>query len=446
MGRTATGRHLRRSGALTLAILGFCGSARGQLAAPTNEAVTGVHRDEREPGDTGREVAAAVLFVPRLATELFFTATGTVAGVIEEEQVVPRVDDLLHPPEGEVRVFPTAFLETGSSANIGVRVIAHAKNVVGSVRGGYGGLHDVVVESRLQLGHPYPLPFSIGLEAFHDQRSSLGFLGLGQHPESDPRNRFQPGAPTSASYREERERFIMSLGFRPLSDVEVLLSTSYQRRRVLDPPSSESTTIAQTFLPGSVPGYLATNQIIYSEVGARIDTRDSRGGPASGALFEGYFGEGNGTRGTNMRYARYGGRTAAFFPILSESNVLSPKVTVDGMDRLSGDVPFVELVRQPDFRGFDNRRDFASVVGSLDYRWTVVRYIGARVFADIATVAPTVPDLPLEDWRFAGGFAFDVFSHSTQLGSVGFSGSKEGFIFLLQFGVQSTFGDRQHRS
>jgi len=127
--------------------------------------------------------------------------------------------------------------------------------------------------------------------------------------------------------------------------------------------------------------------------------------------------------------------------------VLSPRFALDGMKSLHGNVPFVELVRQPDFRGFDNRRDYASLVGSLDYRWALMRYIAARLFADLATVAPSVPELKVDDWRFAGGFAFDVYSRSTQLGSLGFAASPEGFRLVLSFGVSAPgFGDRQHRS
>jgi hypothetical protein len=430
---------------LALAVVVSSRNASAQLAAPTNEQVTGITEPEVHASDLAREFTSGVLFVPRLATQLFFTATGVAATLIEEEQVVPRVDDLLHPPEGEVRIFPTLFAETGSGMNVGLRIIAHAKNVAGTVRAGYGGPHDLVVESRLGLSFPRPVPISFGAQAFHDHRSSIGFLGLGQHPETDPRNQFVPGAGTSATYRERRQRFIITAGFRPFSNVEFLLSTSYMRRRVLDAPDPGPDTIQDVFAPGSVPGYLATSQINYSEAGLRYDTRAGRGGPATGALAEAYLGHGQGVRGTEMSYERYGGRVAGFFPVTTPANVISPKISIDGMEPLDGQVPFNELVRQPDFRGFDNRRDYASMVMSLDYRWMLVRHIGARLFGDLATVAPDIEELPLDDWRFAGGFTIEVFSRSSQLGSIGFIGSTEGFLFVLKFGVSSGFGDRQHR-
>lgn len=431
---------------LGAAIAALEGRAAAAEPAADPEDVTGVVREETAPGDAARRAANVVLFLPRVATEVFFIATGTAAGLIEEEQVVPRIGELLHPREGQVHVFPTAFMETGSSANVGARAIGRAGNVASSVRVGYGGAHDVVAESRLRLGFPRPLPVALGLEAFHDQRSSLGYLGLGQEPESDARNRFLPTAPgRSASYGEVRERFIGSLGVRAFPDVELFLSSSYSRRRVEDPPDADSPSVDDVFEPGSVPGFGRVNQIVYSEAALRLDTRDRRGGPATGFLFETYLGQGDGIGAPTTQYVRSGGRVAGFFSVLESDNVLSPKLVLDGVSNLKGDLPFVELPRQPDFRGFDTRRDFVSAVGSLDYRWTLARYLAARLFGDVATVAPRVAELRLEGLRWDAGFGLDVFSRDTQLGSLAVSGSPDGGRFILTFGVSSGFGDRQHR-
>lgn len=418
-------------------------SAWPSVAAGAEE-VSGVVRPEREPGDTARRVANVFLFLPRQAVELFFAATGTAAGLIEEEQVVPRVRDLLRPPPGEVRVFPTAFVETGTGFNLGGRMIARADRMATTVRAGIGGSDDLVAESRLRLAWPEPLPISLSLEALHDVRSSLGFLGLGQDPERDPRNSFQPGVDRgAASYQERRERFVTSLGTRPVADVEAFLSSSLARRHTTAP--SEGEAIDDVFVPGSVPGFTEVTRVSYTELSLRLDTRETRGGPDSGALVELYAGHARELGASGARFTRQGTRAAAFVGVGDRSNVLSPRLVLDTLHPLSGAVPFTELPRQPDFRGFDNRRDFVSVVGSLDYRWAVMRYLAARLFVDVATVAPSLGELEL-DLRPAGGFGFDVFSRSTQLGSLAFAASPDGVRFLLSFGVASAFGDRQHRS
>lgn len=415
-------------------------------AAPERGDVTGVERPESEPGDPARRAANAVLWLPRTVTELFFITTGTAAGLIEEEQVVPRIDDMLHPGEGEVRIFPTAFMETGAGVNVGARVIGRADNVATTVRVGYGGAHDLVAESRLRLGFREPLPFALSLEALHDERSAIGYLGLGQEPESDPRNRFLPTAPAlSASYREQRERFIASTGVRPAADTELFVSSSYTRRRLMDPPTAAD-TLAEVFEPGSVPGAYGSVQTVYSELALRVDTRASRAGPEPGFLLETYAGRGDGVSASRHNFVRAGGRIAGFFQVLHPGNVLSPKLVLDGLQVTDGPVPFVELPRQPDYRGFDTRRDYVSAVGSLDYRWAIARYVAARAFGDVATVAPRVSELGLDALRYHAGFGFDVYSRSAPLGSIAMSGGPEGARFIFYFGVSSaSFGDRQHR-
>jgi hypothetical protein len=405
---------------------------------------SGLLREEEEPLDMTRRAANVALYVPRETVDLFFKATATAAGLIEQEQFVPRVRDLLRPPPGEISLFPTAFVETGSSTNVGGRMIARADRLSTTVRAGFGGTQDLVAETRLRLELPEPVPLSVALEALHDSRSSLGFLGLGQKPEADSRNTFLPGVDReSARYLERRERLIASAGARPIDDLEAFVSASYTRRHTLDP--GDGSSIDEVFVPDSVVGFDQVTRIAYGELALRLDTRETRGGPDTGVLVELYAGRGAGLSGTDTRFARRGGRVAGFIGVGDRSNVLSPKLVIDTLDPTDGPVPFVELPRQPDFRGFDNRRDFVSLVGSLDYRWTVMRYLAARLFVDAATVAPRLDELKLE-LRPAGGFGFDVFSSSTQLGSLALSASREGARVLFSIGVAGGFGDRHHRN
>lgn len=419
--------------------------ASAEPPKPEPPEVTGVEREESEPADGARRLANVPLFVPRVVTELFFVTTGAAAGLIEEEQVVPRIDDMLNPDEGEVHVFPTAFMETGTGVNVGARVIGRADGVATTVRAGYGGNHDVVAESRLRLAFREPLPFALSLEALHDERSSIGYKGLGQEPETDPRNRFAASAPArSASYRELRERFVASTGVRPARDTEFFVSAGFTSRHVLDPPEAAD-TLDEVFVPGSVPGAGEHIRTLYTELALRVDTRETRAGPAPGFLFESYAGRGDGVSASRHLFVRAGGRVAGFLQVLRPGNVLSPKLVLDGLRSVDGPIPFVELTRQPDYRGIDDRRDYVSLVGSLDYRWAVARYLAARAFTDVATVAPELGSIDLGALRYAAGFGFDIYSKSAPLGSLAISGSPDGARFFLSFGVASSFGDRQHR-
>src|SRR5262245_6932886 len=71
------------------------GDAPPRAADPA--VVKGVVRPAREPGDGLREAASALLFIPRKTVEYLFLATGTAAGLVRDEQVVPRVEELVAP-------------------------------------------------------------------------------------------------------------------------------------------------------------------------------------------------------------------------------------------------------------------------------------------------------------------------------------------------------------
>jgi hypothetical protein len=412
--------------------------------------MSGVERPATEPSDLARAIAGVLLYLPRTTVDLLFLASGTAAGLVHDQQVVPRIADMVSPEEGEIGVFPTLFAETGRGRfSVGARMIANLGSIATGLRAGYGGPDEHVIETRLRFSRSDPLPATFSLEAFYDRRTDLEYLGVGQVPEDDARNRFAPGAITSeALYREQRARAIGSFGVRPAPDLELFLSTSFSRRRVDDPEGAGAAALSRVFAPGSVPGAFTETPFAYTEVALRADTREARARPSPGALVEMYGGISTGGAGLaedTIWLARAGGRVAAFVPIVRRSNILSPQLVVDGVAPLAGVLPFTELARQPDFRGHDTRRDRLSVVGSIDYRWAVLRYVAARIFLDTATVAPHLAALSLEHLRFAAGFGADVASASTEIGRVALSFSPEGARLLLSLGVPSPFGDRQHR-
>jgi hypothetical protein len=405
--------------------------------------VSGVDRAASERGDFAREALGAVLWFPRQAIDYLYLATGAAAGVVQDQQIVPRVEELLNPRPGDIVIFPTAFAETGRAVNIGARMIATGRNVTTSLRGGFGGVDDVVGEAKISLVRRTPLPSVLSLEGLADRRSDLQFLGVGETPETDPRNHFL-GAPRAALYRERRSRAIVSLGIRPVPDVEIFLSSSLTRRNVDDEPSAGDAALARVFDRSTIPGAFTTSTIAYGEIAVRLDTRKERGKPSPGVLIEGYAGSGRGILGDATRFVRLGGRAAGFIPIYRRSNILSPRIVVDGLAPF-GPVPFAELTGEPEFRGFDTRRDHISIVYSLDYRYGFLRMFAARAFVDLSTVLPELGAIGHEAPRFAAGVGLDVSSSSAELGRFAFAASPEGVRFLLSFGVPSGFGDRQHR-
>jgi hypothetical protein len=188
----------------------------------------------------------------------------------------------------------------------------------------------------------------------------------------------------------------------------------------------------------------------YAEMAARFDSRAHRTGrPVPGALAEAYTGGALSTEGAEVAFMRVGWRAGGFIPIYRRTNILSPLFRFDRLVPLSGlPVPFNEIPRQSEFRGFDTRRDFVSMVASLDYSWELVSFMSMRVFVDGASVAPSVAELSfdqLRHMRYAAGFGFDLYNDDAPLGRLQFAGSPEGVRFLLSLGEIERFGDRQHR-
>lgn len=409
--------------------------------------VSGIERGGREPGDLSRELAGALLWLPRQTVELLFFASGNAAGLIDDQQVIPRVEDTLNPPEGEVRVFPTLFVETAGDLSVGTRLLARADNFGSTVRVGFGGRSELVAESRLRATITEPRPIVIGIELLHDARGSRGYLGVGQEPRSDPRNRYRTDATEfEARYSEVRERFISSIGIRPLDDVELFVSSSITSRHVEDASEAGAQALSQVFQLDSLSGGVGVRRINYNEVALNVDTRRGRNGAYPGLQLEVYGGHAVGIPPTATSFLRTGGRIATHIEVYRRSNILSPRLVLDTM-RPVGDfsIPWGELTQQPDFRGFNTRRDRTSLVASLDYRWTIMRYLAAKLFVDMAQVSPDLPNLREQTPRYAGGLGLAVFTRSGSLGSLTTMFSPEGYKLTLTFGVSGGFGDRQHR-
>jgi len=349
------------------------------------------------------------------------------------------------------------FVETGEVVSFGARMIGKAGHFTTSYRFGYGIPEDFVMESRVRYYQGGPLPFALTVEGYSELERKQEFSGLGLVPEEDERNQFlQPGRGVKVGlYREERIRGLLSAGFRPSDSFEFFLSASLARRVVEDTPDAGSEALSRVFAPASIPGAFDRNWIFYGEGAARLDTRPTRGRPSPGVLVEAYYGGALSTAypgplsGNDVAFARTGGRVAGFLPVYRRTNILSPRLVVDRLHPLNGlAVPFTELPQQPDFRGFDNRRDLLSLVGSVDYTWELVEFLGARIFFDTATVAPGLAKITaetFEEMRFAGGFGLDLYVSSDDAGQLAFSASPDGVRLWLTVGVPSDHGDRQHR-
>jgi hypothetical protein len=413
--------------------------------------VTGIVSPERERGDTAREVGNTLLFPPRESLSVLFLLTRTASVIAEQQQVIPKINELTREKRGEITIFPTVFFDPGRRPSIGAFMITGGPGGMStSVRVGSGGPNEAVLETRVALARAGRLPFSLVGESLYDMRTSLQYFGLGQDPENDPRNHFRPLTRfRDARYRHQRIRNILSGGIRPSENTELFISSSYTTHIIDDSPDDGGRALNFVFAPGTVPGGptsqgAARGHILYNEIAVRHDTREDRGSPKEGAYVEGYFGYAAGVGQDPSQFARFGFRGALFLSIFRRTNILSPKLVVDRVAPLTKEpIPFYELARESDFRGFHTRRDALSTTASLDYRWGFAPQISGRLFFDINSVGPELVKLGSPRWAL--GFGMDIYASAHDIGSWAFSFSPDGIGFSLSFGVPSSFGDRQHR-
>lgn len=413
--------------------------------------VTGVQTPEHDRSDTLREIGNTLLFPPRESLSVLFLLTRTASVIAEQQQVIPKINELTREKRGEITIFPTVFFDPGRRPSVGAFMITGGPGGTSTaVRVGSGGPNEALLETRIALARSGRLPFSLVGETLYDMRTSLQYLGVGQDPENDRRNHFRPMTRfREARYRHQRFRNILSGGIRPSEHAELFLSTSYTTHLIDDSPDDGGRSMSYVFVPGSVPGGPTLNtpgrgHIIYSEAAVRYYTREDRGSPKEGAYVEGYIGYAAGVGEDPTQYARFGFRGALFLAIFRRTNILSPRLVVDRLAPLGKhEIPFYELAREGDFRGFHTRRDALSATASLDYRWGFAPQISGRLFFDMNSVGPEL--VKLGGPRWAVGLGMDIYASAHDIGSWAFSFSPDGVGFFLSFGVPSSFGDRQHR-
>lgn len=406
------------------------------------EAVTGIERPATG-SEPLRSVLSDLLSPLRTAVEFVFYAGEGIAGLIDNQQIVPRVSDIVSGRRGGIFVFPTVFAETAQKPSIGARMIAAGGGFGTSLRAGYGGKDTAVAEGRLRYTLRAPAPIVLSLESFFDIRTEREFLGVGQDPAADPRNEFISFFKTGY-YRQRRARGIASVGLRPSDSTEIFISSSLLRTIVDDDTEAGAVALSRVFAPSSTPGAYVPATIVYTELAVRLDTRLFRGLPSAGYLVEAYTGPGYGVDHDTSEFVRAGGRAAAFFPIVRSSNVLSPSIQLDTLTPL-GFVPFFELPDEHAFRGFNTRRDKLSFVGSVDYWWIFAAPFAARLFTDVSVVGPSIDALPFDELRWATGLGLAVASSTAELARLNLAFSPEGVRVLLSIGIDRGFGDRQHR-
>jgi hypothetical protein len=73
---------------------------QARRAAADPAYVQGIDEQGEEEGDSARTAANVLLFVPRNVIDLLFQGTTAAAGLVRDEQLVPRYEEALATPGG----------------------------------------------------------------------------------------------------------------------------------------------------------------------------------------------------------------------------------------------------------------------------------------------------------------------------------------------------------
>lgn len=434
-------------GALLAAAAISAPAAAAPNTAPPDD-IGGERRPASPPGEYWRRFLDALLFVPRTLVQVAVIASTTTVSFFEDQQVVPRARALLGTEDGKVRVAPTISLASGFKPDVGARLTIQQGRFASMVRGSIVSRDSYVTETRLLYSLGATGRTQLILEGLHQRATDIGYVGVGPDPTRDTRNAFQPGKEGSgAVFLEVRERVIAGLATRTGDDVELLFSSSFQRRTIDDVRDPGVDTFALTFVPGSVPGAYARSDRFYTEAAVRRDTRAVRGPPAAGLLVEAYAGTSEDAHDTFANAFHGGARASAFIPVVRKTSILNPRLTLDAIAPVGEHpLPFREYSYAAGYRGVDPRVDLVAALASIDYRWQLISYVAARLFVDVTTVAPKVPALRPDHLAWAVGGGIDLHSSTTELGRLGISYSSGGVQLILVYGLAGPgFGDRQHR-
>lgn len=410
--------------------------------------IGGELRPALPPGEGGRRLLDALLFVPRTVVQVAFIASTETVSFLEDQQVIPRARALLGTEDGKIRLTPTFTVASGLRPELGARLTSHEKRFASMVRTSIVDQDTFLTEGRLLLSLGERGQSQLVLEGFQQRNTDLTFRGIGPDPSHDSRNAFLPGHVSLAgAFLERRERLILGAASRVAEDVEVLLSSSFQRRQIDDPRGNRGDTLAATFAPGTVAGAYDRSERFYTEAAVRRDTRAVRGPPAAGLLLEAYLGTSEDARGVYAGALHTGGRIAWFASVVRKTTILNPGFTLDVVEPTgSKSLPFREYAYAPGFRGSDGRVDRVAALAFLDYRWQLIPYLAARLFVDLTTVAPTIASLRTDNLAWAVGGGLDLHSSTTEIGRIGLSCSPGAVQLLFVYGLADRgFGDRQHR-
>ena len=287
-----------------------------------------------------------------------------------------------------------------------------------------------MVQGRVEMPRLARSRITAGIQARWQDLTQMTYFGEG--PGSLEANR--------SAYRLENANVLAYVIGKPLQHVSITGKFGWLTRPSIQEPGGtfdRGDPDAATVFPDD-PVYQLDQQpnFMYGELSAMVDTRDHRGYPTRGGLYQVSWSPYVDRGIDQFSFHRYEGEAAHFFPFAKDRIVLLAHGWFAGTR--AAENQFVPFYLQPSLGGSNSLRAYASyrfhdrnlLMVNAEARIRLFTHIDWAMFADAGNVAPTVGDLNLD--RQSYGIGLRVHTERSTLARLDVAHGDEGWRFLFR--------------
>lgn len=406
------------------------------------------HVESDAPSDPTLWIPRALFAGPRLAFDVATLPLVGIAALEDEYQVIDRAEEIFFNDDRTFGVFPTAFVETGNSPNVGVRILH--RDVAGRgerlrLRAGYGGVHRQVYAADLGTRPSTDqtrLAFGLG----HRIEDRGRFYGIGnadvepvvsRSPRHDPLT-----SVIEVPYLIAESWMEASGTVRPMPTLAVTLSERW-RHRELDGTYSEpdESALVDVYDTSSLAGVGIDRIDLVVELEVEFDTRKSVRAdmpddqPATGWLLSGAVARQVRSELLRSDFGRLRLDLNRYVDLYRGDRLLRLRLYGVWVAGAPERIPFPDLATlggRELLRGYPagRFRDRISGLGSVEYRYPVTEGISGYLFADAGRVYHDIGTLSLASLRVGLGGGLRIYSADHTWLRLQFASSIDGGLFF----------------
>jgi hypothetical protein len=404
--------------------------------------------EQRKRSAGWRVVPRVVLYVPRLIAKAVFAVPRAGLRTYHRLRLKARFLEIFFNDDRTIGVFPSFFVESGFGLNAGVRYIH--REIFGSqgtlrLRTGYGGTSNFVVSGGADTGAFANGRVQVDVDGVYRVAPRDRFYGYGNRDleaidmpaaDIDP---LTTSGNFETRYRQAGFQLDFATAIRLAPRLRVVLTETYDRRD-FKPFAGSSPSIDDVFDVAALPGYSGTSHL-YSQLELRFDTRRVtrpylwEPAHSTGWRLAGRLGYQAGFEDDPSKHVRWELDAQRVFDLYGGDRVLVLRLL---SENVAGDVdriPFVSLptLGGPELlRGYQRGRfrDKHSLLGTIEYRYPLLRMLSGFLFVDAGQVFRRASDFELADSRLGYGIGIQLHSQSATIGRFFIASSTDGGLFV----------------